>query len=242
MFLSLVSVFNIDGTSAGFVSCLLHWCSRAFSRPELRTTPLFAHHQTIARVFHRMDDLLKGAAAELLRSQGMRPEEGGDVSAAGATAAAAAAEVGEGAGGRQSDNDSLETVPSASTSSGATEEKDGGRVDGQEGDVGGEGKVGTADRGGQGETGGARAGSAGEEKAGAGAEAEAEVSVERAKEILRELSEFRQVEGVWCGVEGGRARRGAGSSGRLPGLAPLARVVAALGCGPSLDSSPERLR
>eukprot|EP00903_Cladosiphon_okamuranus_P021524 g19787.t1 len=111
----------------------------------------------LVRVFHRMDELLEGAATELLRSRGMLPEECGDLVAAGPR---------EGEGTR---------VSEAAAADGAGEEGKG--EGGGEDDTTGGGAGGSAE-GGTGRPGGQRAKPEG-------------LSVERCKEILDELSEYR---------------------------------------------------
>ncbi|CAM9754127.1 unnamed protein product [Pylaiella littoralis] len=116
----------------------------------------------LARVFHRMDELLEAAATELRRSKGMLPEEGGDIARSrGVFAGKPEEEEEEGKEGVRGEG------------------KGGGDADssGKEGE--GVGKAGEGDVG---------------VKGGCGeGERLEEVSIERCKEILRELAEFRRV-------------------------------------------------
>lgn len=127
--------------------------------PPLQTRTNLLPNHNAQRVFHRMDELLEGAATELRRSKGMLPEEGGDV--AGTRGVAGGLEEGkeggdgEGKGNRDGDS-------SGKDSEGY----------GEAGEWEGDG--GAKEEGGQGER-------------------REEASVERCREILRELAEFRRV-------------------------------------------------
>lgn len=123
-----------------------------------------------------MDELLEAAAAELQRSRGIPPPvaQGGDVAAA-----AAVAQGGHGA----EDSEGADTT--AVTAPGESEEGNGGGME-ENVAAGGE-EDGTAARRGATEAGGA------ERPGGAGAPAAEGLSAERCREILSELSEFRQV-------------------------------------------------
>eukprot|EP00752_Nemacystus_decipiens_P018431 g16523.t1 len=138
----------------------------------------------LIRVFHRMDELLEGAATELLRSRGMLPEEGGDVAFPGG---------GEGAKDWEGADATLDGASSSSSSSSsaaaaaAAASAVASSGDSEDGKVGG----GVDERSAPVGDGDGVAGKDGEAGRPGGEGAEEGLSVERCREILNELSEFR---------------------------------------------------